>query len=394
MKRIRKLGLATMVAIAALAVLGAASASATTGFAAEVAPAETATIAAEYTEGLLFTVNGHAVECGKPALGSPTTIKGGANVAPISVAQEVVKRTCTSGFGEAYFEQKGCSFTFTPDGSTLATLGIEGCGAMVLTSEGCARELQPQSVTVATANEGSPVAVSVTAKSVTLKFKSSGCGEGSLTLKTKWRLKALNNLSEQAGLYSTGKNGVFFNAGAKLFEAELYPESLSGESVGKHLIEVEGGTNQPAECEAGFSSMTALSNASSSISVAAGYGNCWRTVLFVKRYVTINMNSCYYTLSASGTVAVACGKEGDKIEVNMWNTSKEEEVNLACRRAIAPQTVGTVSYETVGSGFDRALSANLNLSGINSTLLFTNGKLCNPNEVVTTGTYKGTLTLH
>lgn len=299
--------------------------------------------------------------------------------------------------GSPTLKPNGCDFTLSPAGEGSLGIGPAGCGPMVLhiSNWGCNWLIGPQTVPLygSFATEGSPSKVKATAHAP-LHYESlenTGlCGSGgTINLQATWLLEAFGESESSIGLHLADKNGFFLSSG--LFQSEAYPLAPSGgqDPANVHKLRLGTESTLPIECKGvKFTTSPKLSKATSLLQVAAAYEGCVKTVAFIKRPVTVDMNSCYYQLSASGTSGVACAVKGDAIEVVTDINGK----GYICKHMVAPQEgLEKVTYSAVGAGADRGVAVSLNLKSIKSTET-TGGALCGPKEG-TTGTYVGGTTL-
>jgi len=106
----------------------------------------------------------------------------------------------------------------------------------------------------------------------------------------------------------------------------------------------------------------------------------------------VKMRSCDYKFTSEGTpdapVHIECATAGDEIRINATFLGAE----IACVRVPAQTpTGGGVSYETIGTGPEREITADVTVSGITYTEL----GICSHGEVTTTnnGTYNADFTV-
>lgn len=142
------------------------------------------------------------------------------------------------------------------------------------------------------------------------------------------------------------------SASAGQFRAPSYPASLSGETYGIPSIELKTETGT-SKCTQVTPSGT-LSEASSSLSVTPSYSGC---KAFGVGGSTFLSNSCHYVLHSlnekhpyTGSVDIACSKEGDAIEI--------VPNGLNCRVRIPAQNA-LVGAEFQPSGLNVLISINL-----------------------------------
>lgn len=175
---------------------------------------------------------------------------------------------------------------------------------------------------------------------------------------------------------------------APRIDVESYTATLKGAGL-KTFTTSKGST----EC-----TETALSGqasaATSQLTLSAEYGGC--TATSSKFFSTVTMNSCHYTLGVrnagppySGTLGVACEKEGDTIEYKAFLKSGGA---LLCNARIGPQSgLGGLELSNTGEGAKRGVGIDAEVKGVKYEL--NGGSSCKTPEVRTDGAITGETTL-
>lgn len=148
---------------------------------------------------------------------------------------------------------------------------------------------------------------------------------------------------------------------APRFAAETYPVSLSGDGLPTITL---GGS--PATC-AQSSLEGELAAQSTSVDLEASYAEC--TVPSGENVfpVTVETNSCHYTLKMlnqgppyQGALGVACTEAEDAIEFKTYSGE-----TLVCTSYLGPQpSQGTVALGTIGAGSEREIELNAEVKGL------------------------------
>lgn len=147
-------------------------------------------------------------------------------------------------------------------------------------------------------------------------------------------------------------------ASAAEFRAEDYPASVSGSQVETLALSTHAGNVQ---CQTVDLSGTAA-EASSSLELAATFGKC-KAFGFLQ--ASIDMNSCSYVLESTsdlppldGTLDLACGEEGDAIEIKAFT----------CTVTVPEQEdLDSLELENKGSGANREVEAVVDVGSIMHT---------------------------
>ena len=377
MKRTRNLGLAAMTALALMASIGAASASASQ-FVTSSYPA-TVQGTPEGTHTLTLAV-GFVYNC------SPSPTVSGAMEGPTaSLKTFAVDASCTSSvWGKATLEFKGCGLVFHPGASSF-DIGPANCGSMVLNGATCDRVFSPQTlraVTYSNEGEGSKAVVKVHANATGMEYTQSGeCPSKngvyeSGTYSGYWTFQAtkagtpVSLQVQNTGAYMAGEKSEE-KAKQPRFEAEKFPVSLFGaqDSANKHVLTIQA---RKLTCkDVQFDSK--LTAAAAEIPVGAEYGRCGMIILGTSRPATVAMNSCSYVFHVlnlgppySGQTDVACSKEGDAIEIKAYESlATQEKGETMCTYKIGSQKgLEGLGLSTSGAGSGRGIAVNMGLSGI------------------------------
>ncbi|HWM55897.1 MAG TPA: hypothetical protein VNO20_10970 [Solirubrobacterales bacterium] len=389
MKRIRKLGLAAVMALALSATVGATSASAAT-LTADLYPA--AVEGQGYNH--VFQTGSHQFVCAEPPgfameVGAPTN----------TVTTWSGSYSCTSKlYGSSTLEMNGCAYSLHSGAGSNATfeVGPPGCGPMKLNGATCDLSISAQggltgSSLINEVNGESSSDDSVLARADALLAASETGGCAGLTINHlvyggTWELEGsvggapVGLRIQQPGVY-TGKGG---------FEAENYPTVLSGnqDSGNTHVLTI--GSRAVYCAEASFFS-DELAGPSSSLAFDAEYGGCWtKPVLGVVFPALILMNSCKWTLDTGGSMGVGCTEAGDGAEVIIYADKAMSKV-LCVATYKSQAGVTEVKYATVGEGSGRGISVGLNAKGLDYSR--TGSTLCGSQAEHNSSTYTGGTTL-
>lgn len=147
------------------------------------------------------------------------------------------------------------------------------------------------------------------------------------------------------------------SASATQFRAEEYPAMVSGAQVTSQIITTKAGS---IKCAAHTTSGT-MAGASSSLTVTPAPTGCKLAGI----NVPVNAKSCSYVFNStnesapySGTMGVSCSKAGDAITIG----------TEGCQVTIPAQSaLGAVEFVNSGSNRSRAITVNLNISGLEYT---------------------------
>jgi len=404
-KRIRKLGLAALAALALTAMVGVSSASAS-GFVASKYPA---TIEGGATSNTFISVASSTFSCSgfSEKLGLAEAISG-----PVDTLYHSGKNgPCTAEgpiASKSTIEPNGCGAILqtgaeTAAGKFAATVdigpypGASKCGPVRINGSYCDVLIPEQKGIAATlVNQGNGEAADSVVAGVSgafIKVLLEGCfgweTEQYASFSSSWELRSYNVLSEKIDLH-VDQTGAYFGKGG--FEAEEYPVAFLGrqDAASPHLFNFSGRT---VKCSSIAFNEGHASGSSTSMALEAAYGGCRAAVLNVDLPASIDMNSCGYVLNSAGTLDVACTSEGDGIEVSAYNSESDQKLGIPyCVWKVAPQKgIGSVSYGTAGEGSARAIDADLNLKGL--SFARTVGGLVGCGAKASTATYTGGLLL-
>lgn len=167
------------------------------------------------------------------------------------------------------------------------------------------------------------------------------------------------------------------SASASQFRAEEYPTTASATQGGTHTITVP---QAKAKCETATASGT-MSEASSALTLTPAYQKC----VFMGVSATVSANSCNYvfhstneTVPYTGSVDIACAKEGEAIEV---------KTSLCTLKLPAQTSLGAVELaDSSKHGSNRTITATLNVTGLKYTEV---GTYCPESGTHENGAYAG-----
>jgi hypothetical protein len=392
LKRIRRLGLSALGALALTASIGVASASAS-GFVATGDP-------------FFATVNGTATGTHTIGFAGNTASCTGANFqGEIDEPSESINPSLsTPSCGGQSLALNGCTFSFHPGaekspgvfGGTADT-GPSGCGPIgPYKFAACSVSFYPSTGLAATfENKGSgaeaTVAITINATNFQYKVSPAGCGTNKIengTYKGSWTVKATRNGS-QVGLQVQSKLPVALGIGTEKaqLEATHYPVSIAGAAEGgSPTWKLLGGS---MSCKSAQYGATA-SGPTASLPVSVSYSDC---SAFGSLPMSVSSNGCTYVFNFSGTEDVSC-PEGKSMEflVYVSEAARKEGkapicvVKFAAQTGLASLGFGSVNYQ--------AISVASNLSKIKYTQV-RNSFLCpagvGPFE---NGTYVDSTTLY
>jgi hypothetical protein len=392
LKKLKNIGIAAVLAIAATTALGAGSASAATGFVAETYPP---VVKGDPTGEFVFTVGGINVYC------SGLGFSGAEPMPPITELEpsSVSDATCTNSGSVA---MNGCKLEFAPEEEKSGyfngefRIGPEGCGAMVLKykyfSNTCEKSFAPQTATAGFANEGSGSSATVniwvaTSLTYTEIGKCSKTGTSG-TLSGSWDVSATDATKAANGLAVANELpiGVYETEGA--FEAEAYPADLIGNQTDPHTLILGTGSNiQTIVCEDVVYS-DQLSKAAGTLSVEAEFVDCKGKISIFTFPVEVEMNACGLALAhAAGVLEIACVGE-DTVEVETFQSKAKQEAG-------EPLCVASIDSQEVPAGFDtnealgtwRSILVDFETTSLAYSL--SGSGLCGSNGSHTNGSYTG-----
>jgi hypothetical protein len=202
-----------------------------------------------------------------------------------------------------------------------------------------------------------------------------------------WQVSAYNKAGSFDNLYVEPLTGLYMEG--EEFKAEQYPMTVAGAQEGTPVMKFGGTGAHKVRC----TSTTlggVLSSASTSLGpLEAQYEGCKASFVFK---TIINMHSCHYVLHAAGSMDITCTKEGDVIEVAIYN---EAETAVMCTATIPAQNgLKGVKFSNTGKLGGRGITAALEVTGIKFTTKGTEANCQTPIGAHTDGTYTGSFALH
>jgi hypothetical protein len=173
------------------------------------------------------------------------------------------------------------------------------------------------------------------------------------------------------------------SASASQFRAEEYPATISSVQVVQQKYKVGSAANIAVKCDSATASGT-LAASSSSITLTPAYSGCQ----VAGQFATANANSCKYVFNStneaapySGSMDIACSKEGDGIIFT--------QATSGCEVKFPAQTaLGAIEFANTGSNRSRAVTGNLNISGVKNV---NSSKCAEGGGTFTNGTLAGSL---
>lgn len=356
MKRARILGVAAVMALALTAVAGASSASAS-GFIGQSYPS--------YFKGAGIGTHSFTTIMGESNC-QPGTLTESANSGFETFAADLSGTKCQSNA----FNMNGCKFILHPgaaNGAGTFDIGPAGCGPITTTITGCEMKISAQNGLAANfqnGGSGSTATVTVTASATGLKYSTaSGCPGGAATYTDgkysgTWELKNYTNAaytSQQGVRVAYTPTGLFSGGGA--VEAESYPAAIVGSQLSSakpFKFTTSAGTTKCTGVQLHNESAAATGE----VALDVENTGC----LAFGMTASLEMKSCKYVLVAGG-ISLVCSKLGDGLVIN----------TSGCTVTIPPQSLGSVTYENIGKGISRYVSATASGTGISYT---TTGGAC------------------
>jgi hypothetical protein len=154
------------------------------------------------------------------------------------------------------------------------------------------------------------------------------------------------------------------SASASQFRAEEYPATATGTqgSTAGTVQKFKTASGIVIECETATTAGT-MSEASSTLTLTPTYSKCTLS----GQAATASVNTCKYAFHSTnekapytGSMDVACGKEGDAIEFT--------QLSSGCQVKIPAQSaLGSVAFANSGSSRSRAITVTLNVTGLKYT---------------------------
>lgn len=277
--------------------------------------------------------------------------------------------------GPAKMKLNGCSLTFHPgaefeefpgefDGTV--DIGPIGCGPLRIEwGGGCELKFYPKmGLRAHFFNEGSgktaKVLIVVRAEGIKTAGNCGGNGEEG-EYRGQWELAGYSNgaMTNPTGIAVSTKGALSLEGTPTKFNGEAYPEPLSGSVSTANVFTIpSAGT---VSCKKG-SFAGSLAAPSTQLSLAAAYSEC---PAFSFSKSIIKNNGCNVVLNAttasSGTASISCPEgKAFTIEPTLFGAP-------VCAISFPSQSLGSVTYETVGIGVNRKVVAAISGSGIKYT---------------------------
>jgi hypothetical protein len=388
-KRIRKLGLLTLVAVALTTTAGVATASAAGGFQAAEYPA----VVDGTQAGVFGSLRSNLSEwrCDGFEMADELDLET-RNLAP-----EVGNSNCTrlSGTvltGPLAISMNSCGFEFSPgdegEGVGAVSIGPAGCGAITVdfTEKDCIWSFAPQDLVATYENVETGLlgteGVKVNVPNDHLDHTASGswiwCKSGTnLTLEMDWLLSATNAAAEPIDLTVSDElpdtTGVFLAGKASEKEAEKprleaneYPVSLAGVPDAEDPLTVGTKSAFTLHCDDAAYPGNTVSGPTKVISLSGVETEaCTATLFGVTRPAALVTNSCTYDLNIlnsgppyTGSMNIKCTAESEVVTIYIFNTNFTER----CRYTIGPHSGLTgIGFANTGEGFfDQSVLADFN----------------------------------
>jgi len=390
MKR-RTIGLVAVVALTVTALVNVASAGAA-GFSAAEYPA---LIERENTTSLQITSGPISTYCSKktgqqfPAYG--TLNSEGEAVATGAGQNE--SYTCEGKlFGKSILEFKNCLPTFHPSapGKGLFDVGQAGCGSVILdTAEKCDYSFGPATNLPAEYSNQSDSFGSFVQVHSSWAFAytaiGSGCSEtGEMAFDVTWQMKAKNEGGSRVDL-NVETDGFSFAGGT--FEAEAYPLTVSGEQDATKTHTFTIGPNT-IRCTKAHLVADQLLAAATQLTLFPEYRSCTATRLGIVFTAEIEEEGCHYVFHGGGTADLLC-EEGWPLEI--WVKTQNKNITVCHYRLTSQSGREGISYSTVGEGTKRGVRAELDVKGIEFTVVSGSESACGKTGAI--GRYTGATTL-
>jgi len=366
-KRIRRLGLGVAMALALTATAGVATASASGGFAADTYPAAVNASGGQFK----LTAGAWTKECASPVLNA--TMKG--PVHSLSLGQTKAG-ACGSG---GSVNMNGCQLILHPSTQT-AEIGPSGCSPITVLSS-CGQISIPAQTGIPLTYAGYHYADGIdvvtgvkVSGTVTLSGLASFClGTTKGTLTANWNF-VITNESKEIGL---GAFRDYTPIGISLTNekhprttAQVFPVNLAAHPAGETVTVVEklGSASMNLKCKtADLGGGELTKEAESVFSLSGAYGGDFSGGKYCTSsfgYMTVNMNSCSYSLpeieqiggiyTVKGT-AISCSKAEDAITLSIGGNG--------CTIRIPPQALaGTVT--NAGWGMGAEIELDLSTTGL------------------------------
>ena len=405
MKRIRKLGLAALLALALTTTVGAASASASwfgvgaTSVKVFIGEPDELNVELETgSETVTCTGSDFSFEENSP---TPTLYYEKTPLFEKIAPAFTEYASCTSDlYGAATFylapkTEASCGLEFIPEpeGKGTAAIGPADCTPIELVdvSDGCVKKFGPRMFDFTWSNS-SPATDVALASEPTLSYTQSqpACpgtsttGEYKLHTEGGWRLISHNMADESVKTYvsETPYKGMW--VGKEAFEAEAYPLTVRS-WTGSDSWSFPVGTMSCKDHFYGTLTKT------TTLPLDSTYGNCSMTVFGVAYPAIVETNGCDTVLALNASMSISC-EGGNKIYVKTYdNLATQEEGKTRCVWGIKSQSGLTgSSLENIGSGATRKIKASLDFV---PSITRESGKLLQCGGGESTTHFTGTTTL-
>jgi hypothetical protein len=365
-KSIKTLGLATAMALALIAFLGASAASAT-AFKSELV--QTTWKGTRSGAAHELTLHETGFKCEDVSFTGQTKAKA---VEEMKVSPELKKCKWSTAELNTSWAMNGCKFLLHAGG----TVDIVDCNSsMSFRTYACTITIGNQTgigtVQYSTEGTGEHRVIRAVANLEHIEYTQNGGGcPGQQSPYTDGQYKG-------EWLIEGGSGHPTFSSAEKSPE---FPVSITGNQLGQQTITITGTEGEyPLACSEVALNGTLPANGVESLTIAPAYAGCQ----FLGLNVKVNMGGCAYVLHADGTLDIAgakCASEPIKYGAP------------GCTVTIGPQSsqgFSSVSYSNEGSGKSASVRVGLALSGLTYT---SSGAVCRKGTF-SDGTYKGEVRL-
>jgi hypothetical protein len=366
MRQLRVLGLLCPTILIIAMAFGAAQASASRLVSPEIPSTFTTFLKAAPTGLHKFSAHGMgSFDCNAPQFSSSMS-----GTATSQFTAQVSNDYACAYAGPASVKMNGCSFTFRPGAEESPgvfggsfDIGPAGCGPLTVKyMSGCEAKIYPKTGLAARFSnhgEGKTATVLVQPAAGGLKTERTICGSGSSEngiYTGSWEMAGYTDAAAtiQTGISVTSKAALYLSGEPTRFNGEAYPEAVRGAVSTANVFTTPNGK---IDCKKGSFDGT-LAAASTQLTLAPTYSEC---MAFGSK-ATVKSNGCSVVLSAtsasSGTASIAC-PVGKAITVEPMAFGV-----VLCTLSFPAQSLGSVTYESVGTGIDRRIVASISGSGI------------------------------
>ena len=389
MKRIKRLGLGVVMALALSGIAGTGSASAAQFAVQGAYPDVVGSMSAE--EVTLTAVGGIVFGC------ESTGFLTGISKPSSSLTASPSFNNCTWKIGgvthKQTFSMNGCSFELKPGAETEAgrfdgtvDVGPPGCGSITLNDEFCQRSYPAQKgLSAEYVIQGKTVEASLDGVlSGTYKGSPANCASSTaLNVRVDWTLETTSG----SPLTLLWRNGVFTEGGQ--IKAETYPAFLDGgqDAADQHVLTLVG--NRQLTCQ-DVALEGQLASASSSFALTPAYANCIVTVGATKLPAMVDVLGCSYQIAVAGTFGVSCPGESNLIRIRV-ETKAAEGVFLCTYEIRSQSGLSSVGLSNFGEGDKRGVSLDFGVAKLAYTRV--QGTAGNCGEKTANASYAGTTAL-